>query len=104
MKLSPSVHPLLHFQGSPQRVLKHPLGTPSRTYDVFGLSDSGIIVSRLFSGVTRNYLPYGPPIGTHMFFELMGTGATLQEYLSVVGFEEWTRIEASYRAAEPSPR
>src|SRR3990172_933829 len=32
-------------------------------------------------------------------FELMGTGATLQEYLSVVGFDEWTRIEGSYRAA-----
>jgi 2-methylisocitrate lyase-like PEP mutase family enzyme len=26
-------------------------------------------------------------------FELMGTHASLQEYLSVVGFEEWTRIE-----------
>lgn len=38
-------------------------------------------------------------------FALMGTGATLQEYLSVVGFDEWTRIEGSYaaagRAAEP---
>lgn len=33
-------------------------------------------------------------------FELMGTGATLQEYLSVVGFDEWTRIEGSYRAAK----
>jgi len=33
-------------------------------------------------------------------FELMGTGATLQEYLSVVGFEDWTRIEGSYRAAK----
>jgi 2-methylisocitrate lyase-like PEP mutase family enzyme len=32
-------------------------------------------------------------------FALMGTGATLQEYLSVVGFDEWTRIEDSYRAA-----
>jgi 2-methylisocitrate lyase-like PEP mutase family enzyme len=32
-------------------------------------------------------------------FALMGTGATLQEYLSVVGFEEWTRIERSYRVA-----
>jgi 2-methylisocitrate lyase-like PEP mutase family enzyme len=31
-------------------------------------------------------------------FELMGSGATLQEYLAVVGFDEWTRIEASYRA------
>ena len=28
-------------------------------------------------------------------FELMGGGASLQEYLSVVGFEEWTRIERS---------
>ncbi len=36
-------------------------------------------------------------------FELMGTGATLQEYLQVVGFEEWTRIEGSYRAAQPGP-
>jgi 2-methylisocitrate lyase-like PEP mutase family enzyme len=26
-------------------------------------------------------------------FELMGTGASLEEYLSVVGFDEWTRIE-----------
>jgi 2-methylisocitrate lyase-like PEP mutase family enzyme len=26
-------------------------------------------------------------------FELMGTGASLQEYLEVVGFDEWTRIE-----------
>ena len=33
-------------------------------------------------------------------FELMGTGATLQEYLSVVGYDEWTRIENSYRAAK----
>ena len=32
-------------------------------------------------------------------FALMGTGATLQEYLSVVGFDEWTRIEGSYAAA-----
>jgi len=32
-------------------------------------------------------------------FALMGTGATLQEYLQVVGFEDWTRIEGSYRAA-----
>lgn len=31
-------------------------------------------------------------------FALMGTGATLQEYLQVVGFEDWTRIERSYRA------
>ena len=32
-------------------------------------------------------------------FELMGTGATLQEYLSVVGFDEWTRIEGRYRSS-----
>ena len=32
-------------------------------------------------------------------FALMGTGATLQEYLQVVGLDEWTRIEGSYRAA-----
>jgi 2-methylisocitrate lyase-like PEP mutase family enzyme len=32
-------------------------------------------------------------------FALMATGATLQEYLSVVGFDEWTRIEGSYAAA-----
>ena len=32
-------------------------------------------------------------------FALMGSGATLQEYLSVVGFDEWTRIEGSYAAA-----
>ena len=31
-------------------------------------------------------------------FALMGTGATLQEYLQVVGYEDWTRIERSYRA------
>jgi 2-methylisocitrate lyase-like PEP mutase family enzyme len=36
-------------------------------------------------------------------FALLGTGATLQEYLSVVGFEEWTRIEGSYRAAKAGP-
>jgi 2-methylisocitrate lyase-like PEP mutase family enzyme len=36
-------------------------------------------------------------------FALMGTGATLQEYLSVVGFEEWTRIEGSYRSARSGP-
>jgi 2-methylisocitrate lyase-like PEP mutase family enzyme len=36
-------------------------------------------------------------------FELMGTGATLQEYLSVVGFDDWTRIEAAYRPATASP-
>ena len=33
-------------------------------------------------------------------FELMGTGVTLQEYLSAVGFDEWTRIESRHRAAE----
>ncbi|HEX9182552.1 MAG TPA: isocitrate lyase/PEP mutase family protein [Burkholderiales bacterium] len=37
-------------------------------------------------------------------FELMGTGATLQEYLQVVGFEDWTRIETAYRAIERDPR
>jgi 2-methylisocitrate lyase-like PEP mutase family enzyme len=37
-------------------------------------------------------------------FELMGTGATLQEYLSVVGLDEWTRIEGSYRAVAAKPR
>jgi len=36
-------------------------------------------------------------------FELMGTGATLQEYLSVVGFEEWTRIERGYRTDRADP-
>jgi len=36
-------------------------------------------------------------------FALLGTGATLQEYLSVVGFDEWTRIEGSYRAAKAGP-
>jgi 2-methylisocitrate lyase-like PEP mutase family enzyme len=36
-------------------------------------------------------------------FELMGTGATLQEYLSVVGFDDWTRIEGSYRPEGPRP-
>jgi hypothetical protein len=36
-------------------------------------------------------------------FALLGTGATLQEYLSVVGFDEWTRIERSYRAAKAGP-
>jgi 2,3-dimethylmalate lyase len=36
-------------------------------------------------------------------FALMGTGATLQEYLSVVGFDEWTRIEGRYRAGKPGP-
>src|SRR3990172_5905022 len=37
-------------------------------------------------------------------FALMGSGATLEEYLSVVGFEEWTRVEGSYRAVDSSPR
>ena len=36
-------------------------------------------------------------------FARMGTGATLQEYLSVVGFDEWTRIEAGYRTAKADP-
>ncbi len=36
-------------------------------------------------------------------FEMMGTGATLQEYLSVVGFDEWTRIEDRYSAAKLNP-
>jgi len=27
-------------------------------------------------------------------------GATLREYLSVVGFDEWSRIESRYRSAE----
>lgn len=36
-------------------------------------------------------------------FALMGTGATLQEYLQVVGFEEWTRIERSYRTGKAAP-
>ena len=36
-------------------------------------------------------------------FALMGTGATLQEYLSVVGFEDWTRIEGGYRADNAGP-
>jgi 2-methylisocitrate lyase-like PEP mutase family enzyme len=30
-------------------------------------------------------------------FALMGTGATLQEYLSIVGFDDWTRVENTYR-------
>jgi len=30
-------------------------------------------------------------------FELMGSGASLQEYLAAVGFEEWSRIEGRYR-------
>jgi len=33
-------------------------------------------------------------------FELMGTGASLQEYLTAVEFEEWSRIESRYRAGE----
>jgi 2-methylisocitrate lyase-like PEP mutase family enzyme len=36
-------------------------------------------------------------------FALLGTGATLQEYLSVVGFEEWTRIERGYRTDKAGP-
>jgi 2-methylisocitrate lyase-like PEP mutase family enzyme len=32
-------------------------------------------------------------------FELMGTGASLQEYLAAVGFEEWGRIEANYQSS-----
>lgn len=36
-------------------------------------------------------------------FESSAGGTSLQEYLSVVGFDAWTRIEG-YRAAEPSPR
>ena len=36
-------------------------------------------------------------------FALLGTGATLQEYLQVVGFEEWTRIERSYRTGKAGP-
>lgn len=31
-------------------------------------------------------------------FALMGSGATLQEYLSAVGYDDWTRIEGSYGA------
>lgn len=30
-------------------------------------------------------------------FELMGSGVGLREYLQVVGFDEWTRVEESYR-------
>jgi 2-methylisocitrate lyase-like PEP mutase family enzyme len=37
-------------------------------------------------------------------FALMGTGATLQEYLQVVGFDDWTRIETAYRDIERDPR
>lgn len=33
-------------------------------------------------------------------FELMGSGASLQDYLSAVGFDEWNRIESRHRAAE----
>ena len=32
-------------------------------------------------------------------FELMASGASLEEYLSVVGFDEWSRIESRYGAA-----
>ena len=34
-------------------------------------------------------------------FALMGTGATLQEYLSVVGFDDWTAIEGRHRTVAP---
>lgn len=34
-------------------------------------------------------------------FALMGSGATLQEYLSIVGYDEWTRIEGEYRLVSP---
>jgi hypothetical protein len=34
----------------------------------------------------------------------MGTGASLQEYLSVVGFDEWSRIENVYRTAEQNSK
>ena len=37
-------------------------------------------------------------------FALMGTGATLQEYLSVVGFDDWTVIESCYGAAEQNSK
>ncbi|HEU4351164.1 MAG TPA: isocitrate lyase/PEP mutase family protein [Burkholderiales bacterium] len=37
-------------------------------------------------------------------FALMGTGATLQEYLSVVGFDGWTVIESCYGAAEQNSK
>jgi 2-methylisocitrate lyase-like PEP mutase family enzyme len=30
-------------------------------------------------------------------FELMGTGVSLQDYLSVVGYDDWTRVEKTYR-------
>ena len=41
-------------------------------------------------------------------FEGMGSGASLQEYLEVVGFDEWTRVEQHYspaaREAPEKPR
>ncbi len=37
-------------------------------------------------------------------FELLGTGASLEEYLSVVGFGEWSRVESRYRAAGPNSK
>lgn len=37
-------------------------------------------------------------------FALMGTGATLEEYLSVVGFDDWTAIESRYRPAEQNSK
>jgi 2-methylisocitrate lyase-like PEP mutase family enzyme len=36
-------------------------------------------------------------------FGLMGSGASLEEYLSVVGFDEWSRIESRNRAAKQDP-
>ncbi|MBI2753854.1 MAG: isocitrate lyase/PEP mutase family protein [Betaproteobacteria bacterium] len=33
-------------------------------------------------------------------FKLMGTGASLQDYLEAVGFDEWSRIESRHRAGE----
>jgi 2-methylisocitrate lyase-like PEP mutase family enzyme len=30
-------------------------------------------------------------------FELLGTGVSLQDYLSVVGYDDWTRVEKTYR-------
>jgi 2-methylisocitrate lyase-like PEP mutase family enzyme len=36
-------------------------------------------------------------------FELMGTGASLQEYLTAVGFEEWSRIESRHGRGTPRP-
>ena len=37
-------------------------------------------------------------------FELMGTGASLQDYLDAVGYDEWSRIEGCYRAAEQNSK